>query len=319
MKNYYSVLGVLPSAELVVIKAAYRALCQMYHPDKYEGDKSHGEALLKEFNEAWSVLSDHEKRRAFDAQFAEGLGTFGESPIEHSTAASFRKALLEAFPELETVTDYYADLWDIIEGLQHVSRQLASGFVAALLETKAFRERAELAETLSDIFFCSYFGKNEAILGFAKLVVGIGAKDAALELNKVVNTFGDGIEPSLIIPRIDQKYKISALAASRKAADIATKQERCEAERQRKHQHEIKLAIREVKFLQSRFANYKLDELLVATRPIRQALDMSMTFEKSGKGLYPLLARTSSCSGGMLSTGKFDSSGENSANGSMEH
>ena len=36
-KDYYAILGVLPNAENVVIKAAYRALSKLYHPDVYSG------------------------------------------------------------------------------------------------------------------------------------------------------------------------------------------------------------------------------------------------------------------------------------------
>ena len=40
MKDYYCILGVIKSAEDIVIKAAYRALAQKYHPDKFEGDEA---------------------------------------------------------------------------------------------------------------------------------------------------------------------------------------------------------------------------------------------------------------------------------------
>jgi len=38
MKDYYIILGVLPDAEDVVIRAAYKALVQRYHPDRFKGD-----------------------------------------------------------------------------------------------------------------------------------------------------------------------------------------------------------------------------------------------------------------------------------------
>jgi curved DNA-binding protein CbpA len=38
MKDYYVILGVLPDAEDIVIKAAYKALVQRYHPDRYKGN-----------------------------------------------------------------------------------------------------------------------------------------------------------------------------------------------------------------------------------------------------------------------------------------
>ena len=44
-KDFYRVLGVIDSAEMVVIRAAYKALMMVYHPDRYEGDKE--EAIRK--------------------------------------------------------------------------------------------------------------------------------------------------------------------------------------------------------------------------------------------------------------------------------
>lgn len=62
-KDYYAILGLSPDAEGILIKAAYRALSQKYHPDKETGD----ELKMQEINEAYSVLSDPESRAAYDA------------------------------------------------------------------------------------------------------------------------------------------------------------------------------------------------------------------------------------------------------------
>ncbi|MGZ8946365.1 MAG: DnaJ domain-containing protein [Methylococcaceae bacterium] len=44
-KDFYRILGVIDSAELAVIKAAYKALMMIYHPDRYSGNKE--EAIKK--------------------------------------------------------------------------------------------------------------------------------------------------------------------------------------------------------------------------------------------------------------------------------
>jgi len=63
-KDYYKVLGVSRSASADDIKRAYRKLAREYHPDK---NKSAGaEDRFKEINEAHEVLSDPEKRKAYD-------------------------------------------------------------------------------------------------------------------------------------------------------------------------------------------------------------------------------------------------------------
>jgi curved DNA-binding protein CbpA len=63
--DYYRVLGVAPSAPPEVIRAAYRALMQKHHPDR-QRDSSAG-AVTAAINEAFRVLSDPDKRRAYDA------------------------------------------------------------------------------------------------------------------------------------------------------------------------------------------------------------------------------------------------------------
>ena len=49
-KDYYSILGVLPSAEPAVITAAYKALSKLYHPDVYQGEDANDRMV--DINEA---------------------------------------------------------------------------------------------------------------------------------------------------------------------------------------------------------------------------------------------------------------------------
>ena len=57
-KDYYAVLGVLPSIEPAAIRAVYLALLKKYHPDVYKGTKEEAVRRTKEFNEAYDVLGD---------------------------------------------------------------------------------------------------------------------------------------------------------------------------------------------------------------------------------------------------------------------
>lgn len=65
-KDYYAMLGILPSAEDVVIKGAYRALAQRYHPDRFEGSREEANTHMAELNEAYRVLSDPALRASYD-------------------------------------------------------------------------------------------------------------------------------------------------------------------------------------------------------------------------------------------------------------
>ncbi|MBQ7534535.1 MAG: molecular chaperone DnaJ [Stomatobaculum sp.] len=64
-RDYYEVLGVPKDADEAALKKAYRALAKKYHPDANPGDKD-AEAKFKEASEAYSVLSDPEKRKQYD-------------------------------------------------------------------------------------------------------------------------------------------------------------------------------------------------------------------------------------------------------------
>ena len=62
-RDYYEVLGVSKNADENAIKKAYRKLAKKYHPDTNSGDAD-AEKKFKEVTEAYSVLSDKEKRNS---------------------------------------------------------------------------------------------------------------------------------------------------------------------------------------------------------------------------------------------------------------
>ena len=65
-EDYYQTLGVKREASPEEIKKAYRKLAHKYHPDKVKGDKRQAEEQFKKISEAYAVLSNPEKRKAYD-------------------------------------------------------------------------------------------------------------------------------------------------------------------------------------------------------------------------------------------------------------
>ncbi|HEX2096497.1 MAG TPA: DnaJ domain-containing protein [Solirubrobacterales bacterium] len=78
-RDYYDVLGVGRDASQVEVKRAFRRLARELHPDVNDHDPE-AEEKFKEAAEAYEVLSDPERRRAYDAHGHEGLRSGGFQP-----------------------------------------------------------------------------------------------------------------------------------------------------------------------------------------------------------------------------------------------
>lgn len=64
--DYYAILGVDPTAEDIVIRAAYKALAQRYHPDRFAGSQDEAHRRMSEITKAYEVLADPMRRKKYD-------------------------------------------------------------------------------------------------------------------------------------------------------------------------------------------------------------------------------------------------------------
>ncbi len=78
--DYYEVLGVSREASDQELKSAYRKLAMKYHPDRNPGDHA-AEEKFKQASEAYQVLSDADKRAAYDRFGHAGVGAAGQGPF----------------------------------------------------------------------------------------------------------------------------------------------------------------------------------------------------------------------------------------------
>src|SRR5579884_639461 len=76
-RDYYEVLGVSRTASIEEIKSAYRKAALKWHPDRNPDKKEEAEAKFRECTEAYSVLSDAQKRQIYDTYGHAGLSSAG--------------------------------------------------------------------------------------------------------------------------------------------------------------------------------------------------------------------------------------------------
>jgi molecular chaperone DnaJ len=98
-RDYYEVLGVERSATAVEIKKAYRRVALDLHPDRNPDDPS-AEERFKEASEAYSVLSDSDKRATYDRFGHDGLSGRG----------------FEGFGDVQDIFSHFQDIFDGVFG-----------------------------------------------------------------------------------------------------------------------------------------------------------------------------------------------------------
>ncbi len=208
LHDYYAVLGVLPSAEFIVIRAAYRALAHKYHPDKYRADDPSAGEKMREINEAYSVLSDEQKRQAYDSereQHREDAFDFDDVEIR----SAFEEADVTTISDWLVAVEYYPDLIDLLKHLKQTSPKLAFAYRSTLLEGKDFKSRVQIAQDLEKEFFDDYFGRDPKLHEFARILVVAGRRSALRELSRAISVLGKDADADLVIARIKEQFGIT--------------------------------------------------------------------------------------------------------------
>lgn len=79
--DYYEILGVSKNSSAEEIKKAYRKQALEWHPDRHKDNKEEAEKRFKEINEAYQVLSDPQKKSAYDQYGHQAFTPGGGNPF----------------------------------------------------------------------------------------------------------------------------------------------------------------------------------------------------------------------------------------------
>jgi len=202
MKDYYKILGILDDAEDIIIRAAFRALAQKYHPDKWNGEDKEANQKMSEINEAYDVLSNKEKREKYDNEyfyFQERNETKEEENLENTNNNEENEAwnfACEFFPALKFQ----------YQELSKISNILGNTFKTALIANKNFDQSQEYKNKLQSDYLERYYGEDKEIQDFAKRLLLNNYKKEAIYVNKIVRTMGSSINYNKLYEKILQEF-----------------------------------------------------------------------------------------------------------------
>jgi curved DNA-binding protein CbpA len=196
--DYYNILGVITSAENAVIKAAYRALAKIYHPDK----NNHGNEKIKEINTAYEVLSDPIKRAEYDKSREETKHNANSTSFESN--APFSNDSLEK--DWKLAVDFFPTLESLYGHLAKISWRLAFAFKLNIIENKKYGKSESIAKKLKHEYLVKYFGKNKEVLKYAEYLILNKMIDEALYLNTIVNVMGNSVPFDQIKQKVENKF-----------------------------------------------------------------------------------------------------------------
>jgi curved DNA-binding protein CbpA len=197
--NYYRILGVDNNAELIIIRAAYKTLIQKYHPDKAKDDSERKifNEKTKLINEAYDVLRDEIKRKAYDQNFSSNNSQKNEHTKTNNYDADW-SVVIDNFPVIRF--EY--------EELLVLSQEVANEFKQIIIKNKKFSESKSLAKKLKYDFFRKNYGDNTDCQDFAYWLHKADRIDIANELKNFVRILGSDIDNEKLIADLSDKYDL---------------------------------------------------------------------------------------------------------------
>jgi curved DNA-binding protein CbpA len=215
VKDYYQILGVSPDAEEVVIRAAYKAMVQRYHPDRYSGSEQEAQEKMRELNEAYETLSNAVKRSDYDATLKAQQKDSKSNPTGESKIEDAWRIILK----------YHPNVGEHFKSLQKFSDELANEFKDLIIESKEVSQAEKIAKEAEKRFLEERFGADPKVLKFARDLFLDGQKAAAKELNETLIALGDAMPFNEVYIDIQKKYRPEIYAEQQRAAETIIKTE----------------------------------------------------------------------------------------------
>ena len=193
--DHYQALGLARHAEAVVIKAAYRALVSLYHPDRNPAPDAI--ERIQRINIAHDVLSDPARRLAYDATLADVTPPpAADTDDGADTIAERWKIASNFFPEIGR---HHARL-------ERLSAHLADEFQRHLLQRQQYADAAAIADRLRIEFLGRHFGTDEAVLAYAEQLLLAREVEAVRFVSQIVSVLGRSVDADSVREKVSQRF-----------------------------------------------------------------------------------------------------------------
>ena len=199
--DHYAILGVLPSADIEIIRAAHRVLAKRYHPDTTTLPQEEARRRFRQIQDAYDVLSDPSKRKQYNASRAAG-----PSSGEYDADTEEADADTELEADWQFAVEYFPEAERLAQGLRQLSPSLALAFRTTLLRSRQFDHASKVGAGLRGEFLSRFFGQNEEVQDLAEACLRKGRRDAALEINRAVKILGASLNSEVVRDRINKKF-----------------------------------------------------------------------------------------------------------------
>ncbi|MDZ7858702.1 J domain-containing protein [Sphaerotilus sp.] len=207
--DHYQTLGLARHAEPVVVKAAYRALASLYHPDRNPAPDAI--ERIQRINIAHDVLSDPVRRQAYDATL---LGHHTPVPAPATPDDDSPDPLAERW---KLAAGFFPEIRSLHARLERLSGQMGDEFRLHLLQHQQFAEAPVLAERLRTEFMGRHFGTDVALLDYAEQLLLAREIDAARFVSQVVSVLGSSVTVDSVREKIEQRFPRSVQSLQKRA------------------------------------------------------------------------------------------------------
>ena len=198
--NPYDVLGLPWASDVELVKATYKSLVKIYHPDIFKGDKVFAKERLSQLNSAYEFLSDTQQKREFDKNDQSKNQDEGQQDFDPDRNSNeFDEGINVLKENWDFACGYYPELKKLYSDLRKMSREPAFAFMAFVVEAKEYAQAKSIAKTLEDAFLTAKFSDDNQIKQIAKAALLNKEIKFAQELNRALNILGTDAKNKILI------------------------------------------------------------------------------------------------------------------------